>query len=210
MVSLGRYHRYGQKDEAMASNFSNRKNAADQRVYERLRIDLVESPLPQIPRKRHFYGRTNMPSAIRHTIAFWITPDGVTHLVPSTHIQFVIEHPDMFCISLDDLRQRYLEQNEPWGSEGVARHTTICELVKKGWIRIRRYPQDYSVNVPELDDVNRDVLAQFANRLLNEGFEGRYESDTYMPMRIVEMNNGKSSSIPLGKVACLSEVKFSP
>ncbi len=128
-----------------------------------------------------------MPSPIKGTIAFWITPAGEIHLVKDTHIQYVIDHPDLFGIDLDALRRRYDDFNEEWGCEGQARGEAIRDLVSKGWIRVRRYPNDYSVNVPELDGQARARLCQLARVLLKQGIDGRYERDAYMPLRITEL-----------------------
>jgi hypothetical protein len=143
----------------------------------------------------------HMPSAICQSIAFWLAPDGTPYLVPMTHIQFVIENPDLFGVSLEDLRRRYVQYDEPWGCEGIAREEAICDLVRQGWTRIRRYRREYAVNVPELDDHQRTMLAKFASVLLGEGFAGRYEADAYMPMRIVEMRNGRVSNVTVSQVA---------
>ncbi len=62
-----------------------------------------------------------MPTPIRGTIAFWIAPSGEIHLVKDTHIQYVIDHPELFQISLEALRRRYDDYGEEWGSEGQAR-----------------------------------------------------------------------------------------
>lgn len=142
-----------------------------------------------------------MPHAIYQSIAFWLAPDGITHYVPVTHIQFVIDHPDLFSVSLEDLRQSYVKNNETWGSEGSTRDEAICELVKQGWTRVRRYSSDYSVNVPVLNDHHRAILSRFACMLLKEGFNGRYEADVYMPMRIMEMASGKVSTETIQQVS---------
>jgi hypothetical protein len=146
-----------------------------------------------------------MPGAICQSIAFWLAPDGRPYLVPANHIQFVIEHPDLFGVSLDDLRHRYVQHDEPWGSEGNAREEVIRELVCRGWTRVRRYKRDYAVNVAELDQRQCAILAKFAVLLLGEGFDGRYESDSYMPMRILEMKSGKVACISLCQVASSSD-----
>jgi len=149
---------------------------------------------------------TTMPHAICQSIAFWLAPDGTTHYVPVTHIQYVIENPNLFCVSLDELRHRYAEKGEPWGCEGATRDEAIRSLVKNGWTRIRRYSRDYSVNVPVLNDHHRAILSRFASMLLNEGFDGRYEADIYMPMRIMEMTNDKVSTETIQQVASWQRV----
>jgi len=133
-----------------------------------------------------------MPTPIRGTIAFWIAPSGEIHLVKDTHIQYVIDHPELFQISLEALRRRYDDYGEEWGSEGQAREEKIRELVAEGWIRIRRYSEVYSVNVPDFDGRSRKHLARFAARLLNDGFDGRYERDRYMELRIRALGAGKT------------------
>jgi hypothetical protein len=142
-----------------------------------------------------------LPHAFRQSIAFWLAPDGVTHYVPVTHIQFVIDHPDLFSVSLEELHQRYQINNEPWGCEGTTRDEAIRELIVNGWTRVRRYARDYSVNVPVLSEHHRTILSRFARMLLNEGYDGRYEADVYMPMRIMEMASGKVSTETIQQVS---------
>lgn len=133
-----------------------------------------------------------MPAAIKGTIAFWIAPSGEIHLVKDTHIQYVIEHPELFELSLEELRRRYDLYDEDWGCEGQAREEIIRELVAGGWIRIRRYRELYSVNVPDFDGRSCRHLAVFAAKLLKEGFAGRYERDPYMDLRIRALGAGKT------------------
>ncbi|MDO3377177.1 hypothetical protein [Geoalkalibacter halelectricus] len=138
-----------------------------------------------------------MPSPIRNTIAFWIAPTGEIHLVEDTHIHYVIDHPELFQISLEELRRRYETHNEEWGSEGQARGETIRELVAGGWIRIRRYPEVYSVNVRDFDGRSRKHLAVFAAKLLKDGFDGRYERDRHLELRIRALGAGKAAPVRL-------------
>ncbi|MBD1399989.1 hypothetical protein [Pelovirga terrestris] len=129
------------------------------------------------------------PSAIKNTAAFWISPEGMILPVKTNHIDFVIQHPALFAADLDVMRQRYQIHNEPWGSEGKARHEIICDLVLQGWIRIRRYRHSYSINVRQLDNIALKRLSHFARLIADTGVEGSFEADLYMPCNIIELHH---------------------
>ena len=142
-----------------------------------------------------------MNSPILRSVAYWLSAAGEIASVTTTHIQYVIAHPEKFNIDLGQLRHLYEYYNELWGSEGQARNDTIHQLVIAGWIRIRRYRSHYAINVPTLDDNSRQALIRFADALLNEGIDSRYETDNHIPCHLTEFSNGRQSKITIGQLS---------
>lgn len=146
-----------------------------------------------------------MPSAMKNTAAFWISPEGMILPVKTNHIGFVIEYPQLFDVSLDSIRQQYQRHHEPWGSEGKARHEIICALVKQGWIRIRRYRHAYSINIPVLDCHYKKSLTYFANIITEGGINDCYEVDIHMPCNISALQTEQQYNLTVAELRRLSE-----
>lgn len=77
-------------------------------------------------------------------VAFWLIRDEVFE-VATTHVRFVLDHPQLFGTTTEELRVAYRQYREKIGFEGRARRAIIRSAVDKGWIRIRHYarPEDY-------------------------------------------------------------------
>ena len=76
---------------------------------------------------------------------YWIHDHTVYDVTTSTHVRFLIEHTDLFQISMDTIRIIYGLRDEPIGTEGRARDELIKLATTRGWVRIRHYskPTDY-------------------------------------------------------------------
>lgn len=76
---------------------------------------------------------------------YWMKGSNVFDVSTSTHIRFMIEHPEDFNLTLEDIRRTYKEFGEKIGKEGKAREKLIRDVSNDGWIRIRHYfsPKDY-------------------------------------------------------------------
>lgn len=145
-----------------------------------------------------------MPSAMKNTAAFWISPEGKILTVTTNHIGYVISYPELFDVSLDSVRQKYQLYNEPWGCEGKARHEIICDLVKQGWIRIRRYRHAYSINIPVLDDHNKKSLSHFASIITDSDIDDCYEVDIHMPCNMTALQTMRQYNLTIGEIRNLS------
>ena len=88
------------------------------------------------------------------------------------HIDEIISNPPLFGLTMESLSGIYEEEDEPLGIEGRARKRIILDCVKRGWIRIRRYPREgrWTVNVYELTDRNRYYLTRWAAVMSGYGF----------------------------------------
>ena len=100
--------------------------------------------------------------------AYWISPRGKIIKVETTHIDIIIDHPDYFGYSLQDIKNIYDRYNEELGSEGQAREQILLNLFKHGWIRIRKYsrPDKWSVNVFQLNHKEKDYIRSWSLLML--------------------------------------------
>jgi hypothetical protein len=118
------------------------------------------------------------------TVMMWISPDGEILTDSGSHIEYVISNPDKFGLRRKYIEQIYAKYNEPLKQEGKARKELIFELVRRGWIRLRRYPNQYwSINVFQLNDEVRARLCKWAINVL-DGMSEFKELDREMPVRI--------------------------
>ena len=84
---------------------------------------------------------------------FWISPKGEILSVGTKHIDMIINSPETFGLTKEQIQQVFQKHNEPMGSEGNAREELMADLLKQGWIRIRKYrrPDFWSVQGGKLD-----------------------------------------------------------
>jgi len=95
---------------------------------------------------------------ISNTVAYWISPSGKVIDVGTNHIDVVIKNPQVFGLTPEKIKDAYEKHGEAMGSEGQAREELIIWLVKKGWVRVRRYRNDgYSVNIGRMSKKIKDT-----------------------------------------------------
>ncbi len=77
--------------------------------------------------------------------AFWIIPKRYLNksqtpvpAVEITHIDFVIEHPEMFGLTFDSIQKTYDKYGEKLRFEGKARDEIIYDLLQYGFVRVRK------------------------------------------------------------------------
>jgi len=127
--------------------------------------------------------------------AMWITPSGKIMVFDNdTHIGAIIKDPVMFGYTKDKIEQIYKKYNEPVNLEGKAREEIILDVLKKGFIRVRRYRDYWSVNTNNITKKTKDFLYDWANKLLN-GISGQVEKDRYMPVKIVGISVNKQYTV---------------
>ena len=110
---------------------------------------------------------------------WWLSPTGDIATVATTHVAAIIDDPDLFGFTKDQVLDAYDRHDEQLYSEGRAREELILDAVRRGWIRIRRYRQYYSVTTRQLDEDTTDRLREWATRLLDGGIDGYREQDRY-------------------------------
>ena len=76
---------------------------------------------------------------------FWLHEEKIYEVSKSSHVGFIIDHPQLFNLTEERVREIYDWQNEPLGHEARAREILIRHAVSLGFIRIRHYlrPSDY-------------------------------------------------------------------
>jgi len=106
--------------------------------------------------------------------AYWISPKGKI-FKSEKHIDDVIRNPKAFGYTIDEIKKIYFQFKEPLGSEGKAREHIILELIKQGWVRIRKYsrPDKWSINAYKLTLKVKDYLQYWAEEMIKQG-EGWY------------------------------------
>ena len=118
-----------------------------------------------------FAQQRNLPSIdFKKANAYWISPSGTTHPVKTTHIQEVIDHPEEFNTTLNEIKKVYQECKENIGLEGKARDKIMADIIHNGngWIRIRydRGTDYYSIEVGKINKIIKEHINQWAIKTL--------------------------------------------
>jgi len=137
------------------------------------------------------------------TSAFFISPKGEIVYTPTRHIQTVIRYPKKFGLDKEFIEYVYNFYNERMGQEGKAREQILLSLFKKGWIRLRRYRNFWSINLSILSNKTKSYLQKWASMLLKGKLEYE-ENDPYIDVKISQ-DSGKIISSDIKKLA--GEVK---
>lgn len=72
------------------------------------------------------------------TVAFWAKAGEVIENDKS-HIDVIVEDPEKFGLTYEEIAAVYEEHGETIGSEGEAREEVIKMVARNGWIRVRHY-----------------------------------------------------------------------
>ena len=120
-------------------------------------------------------GRTRPP---RGSVGFWVG-DGEIISLNSSHVQVIIDSPELFAMTREYVRSVYERYGEPLGHEGGARAELIKEAAREGWIRVRHYVgkgRDYwSIQADRIAPRRRNINL-FLVFALEQGFAGRHEA----------------------------------
>jgi len=123
--------------------------------------------------------------------AFSISPTGEI-LSVERHIQLIIENPDIFGYTKQEILDLYNKYHEDLGQEGKAREEIINQVIKKGWIRVRKYdrPEYWSINVYFL---TKDVVKRLEN-LAKQIADKKIERSGSMwdEIKLLETKTGKT------------------
>jgi hypothetical protein len=120
------------------------------------------------------------------SVAYWINPYGkILPLSGADHIGHIIQAPDKFGYTNEEIEQTYDKYNERLGQEGKAREELIIGTLERGFIRIRLYPnRHWSINVWELDNKTKKALSVWAEEAKKDRFSG-----PHMVCKIVVFND---------------------
>ena len=86
--------------------------------------------------------------------AFFISPKGKIIPVPVRHIVAIAKNPEMFGLTLDEIKEIYAKHKEAVGWEGYARNEIILDLLKNEWIRIRFFNRSGTWRIQIFEDLN--------------------------------------------------------
>lgn len=121
---------------------------------------------------------SDMEIRIPRAEGYWIHRQGmvITLCGNIKHIDIVIGFPSLFGYTMDEIIKAHREAREPIGHEGRAREKIIKDCIKRGWIRVRRYPKagSWTVNVPEISKPYSSIVSLWARAMVFYGF--RYDS----------------------------------
>ena len=134
---------------------------------------------------------------------FFLSPIGKLIQTDSsgTHIGTVINNPEKFGLDSAYIKSVYKKKREKMGVEGKAREEILKGLTKKGWIRLRRYPNKYwSVQFDKMGPRVRKIIARWAASMVG-GKGGWKEKDKYMPVIALGFSDGYRKQIDINDIA---------
>ena len=101
---------------------------------------------------------------------YWVSPSGKVTEVKTSHIDYMLEKPQVFGMTKQHMLDAYDKYDEKIGLEGSAREELMLEAVKKGWVRVRtdQRSQGLNVQVWYLDDRTKMALLDMAIELVGE------------------------------------------
>ena len=135
----------------------------------------------------------NYLSESTFSAAYWITPQGkILDCGARKHIDFVCADPKKFGITEKEVASMYAKYNEPVGFEGRAREDIILAVVRKGFIRIRKYRDRWSINVADYNRRAAKILSNWAYDIIQNPQESKYTPvniacDTGNPPKNIDM-----------------------
>lgn len=127
--------------------------------------------------------------------AYWISPAGQILPVRVSHIRDVLDFPEAFGCTKDELVAKYKEFKEPVGFEGKARHEIMLALIQRRWIRIRYINRGslWSVELMSLTKRCREYLWDWATG------QGKHTSKLD-DVRIIELKSNIPTDMTLEKM----------
>lgn len=113
------------------------------------------------------------------TEGFWSDPSGKLVRVPTTHVRYMIDNPELFGMTKLDIAAAYAKHREPLSWEGKARRELVLDAMRKGWVRVRYYESkgwalEYFAAMTSRSDLKRVV-----DRLLDSG-SAHYEDGIHL------------------------------
>ena len=132
------------------------------------------------------------------TNAYFISPAGHVMLVETSHIATLIESPRAFGTTKRKIEAVYANHKESLGHEGYAREEILVEVIRRGWIRIREYPDEYwSVQFAKATPRTKTFIRKWARAVLRR----RIAKDPYLPVQLVGFSDGFTRRVELKALA---------
>ena len=123
------------------------------------------------------------------TTGLWISPNGGVIEVDTTHIDDVIANPEQFGFTHDFIKSMYDKYHEKLHQEGQAREELILLALKRGWIRVRKYRNYWSVTVDRLSDKTKTNLRDWVHTFVKQKLMTKYDE-----IRVNQMASEKSDT----------------
>lgn len=103
-----------------------------------------------------------LPISSSHS-GFWFKPPSeIFDVTESSHVLFMVERPDLFSLTLDEIREVYKAFGETMGTDGgQARERLVRTATRSGFVRIRKYvkPMYWSIQCNSTVDQKADIVA---------------------------------------------------
>jgi hypothetical protein len=123
------------------------------------------------------------------SLLYWINPYGkILKQHNTTHIQSIVNKPDVFGVDKEWIESVYKKYNEPIGTEGRSREEIIDYVLKTGFIRVRLYTNKYwSITLSNFRNRRtKKALSKWAEEASKEKSSGKH-----MPVRILDVKTDK-------------------
>jgi hypothetical protein len=131
---------------------------------------------------------------------FFISPDGIFVPLKGTHIVTVVTRPKIFGLTLKEIDAAYAAHKEPTYIEGIAREEVLRTVLKKGWIRLRRHRNRWSVQADYLDERTLLLSRSWAKQILR-GLGGYVERDRYFDVLLEGLSDMRQQQVTVGELA---------
>ena len=127
---------------------------------------------------------------------YWIKDSKVWSVTGSHHVEFVMEHPEYFDLTLPEIMDMFRTNNETFEHDLVTRDQLIQLACSQGWVRVRHYldPAGYwsfmcdyiklrEKNIREFieDFAFKNRLMAYGAKLIIIGLSSNDEMDIYKP-----------------------------
>ena len=124
------------------------------------------------------------------TTGLWISPSNTIIEVATTHIDDVINNPAKFGFTSEFIQSVYDKFGEKLHQEGRAREELILLALKRGWIRVRKYRNYWSVTIDTLNDKTKMVLRDWVHTFVKKKLMTKYDE-----LRINQMSGDRSDTL---------------
>ena len=187
------------------------KKAAPKAVAAPAKKPVKKAPAPKAPAKK---ASLSLPKAE----AYWISPTGKIFDVEYLHIVEILNSPEKFGLTRNEVEAVHKKHNEPYGSEGKARDEIMIDLIEDGWMRVRYIPKQDSWTVQldarSIHQVPKEKIADFLMKLVIQNPKNKFsmvriinlEAETLYFADIDEALDGEDSLTESKEIAPVLEV----
>lgn len=133
--------------------------------------------------------------AAGYNAGLWVSPAGQIVQVTTSHIDDVIQYPDKFGVTREYVEDVYRRYGEKLGVEGEAREEIIRNVLTRGWIRVRRYKNYWSMTVESLKASTKKVLRNLVHTLVDDKSMGPYDDIKILELRGDNLKELEASDI---------------